>query len=83
MFEILLLLVGLGLILAGASVMTDGASKLATKFGISEFVVGLTVVAIGTSAPELIVTIMSALKGSGDVAVGNVVGSNIFNTLLI
>ncbi|MFI3268362.1 MAG: calcium/sodium antiporter [Rikenellaceae bacterium] len=83
MLEIILLIVGLALILCGASVMTDGASNLAKKFGISEFVVGLTVVAIGTSAPELIVTTMSALKGNGDVAVGNVVGSNIFNTLLI
>lgn len=83
MLEILLLIVGLGLILFGASTLTDGASSLAKKFGISEFVVGITVVAIGTSAPELIVTIMSALNGSGDVAVGNVVGSNVFNSLLI
>lgn len=83
MAEIFLLILGLALILVGANVLTDGSSSLAKRFGISEFVVGLTVVAIGTSAPEFVVTIVSATKGVGDVAVGNIVGSNVFNSLII
>ncbi len=69
--------------LVGADKMTDGASSIAKKMNISEMIVGLTVVAMGTSAPELVVSLMSALKGTPDLAVGNVLGSNIFNTLLI
>lgn len=80
---ILLLIIGLTLILVGANILTDGASALAKRFNISEFVIGLTVVAIGTSTPELVVSIMSAIQGSSDIAVGNVIGSNIFNTLFI
>lgn len=83
MIEILLLVLGLTLILVGANYLTDGSSKLATRFGISEFVVGLTIVAIGTSAPELVVTVLSATGGNGDIAIGNIVGSNIFNILII
>ncbi len=81
--NILLLILGLGLILAGANFLTDGAADLARRFRISEFIVGLTIIAIGTSTPELVVSVISALHGSGDMAVGNVVGSNVFNGLLI
>ena len=83
MMNILCLLGGLVLILLGANYLTDGASSLAKKFKISDLVIGLTVVAFGTSAPELAVSISSALKGSADIAIGNVVGSNMFNTLMI
>lgn len=74
---------GLLLILLGANILTDGAASIAKRFNISTLVIGLTIVAFGTSAPELTVSIVSALKGSSDMAIGNVVGSNIFNTLLI
>ena len=81
--DILFLLGGLLLILLGANYLTDGASSLAKRLKVSDLVIGLTVVAFGTSAPELTVSISSALKGSADIAVGNVVGSNMFNTLMI
>ena len=81
--NILLLIGGLVLILLGANALTDGAAALAKRFGISELVIGLTIVAFGTSAPELTVSVASALNGSADMAVGNVVGSNLFNTLMI
>lgn len=81
--DILLLLGGLVLILIGANGLTDGAAAVAKKFNIPSIVIGLTIVAFGTSAPELTVSISSALKGSSDIAIGNVVGSNIFNTLMI
>lgn len=81
--DILLLIGGLALILIGANALTDGASSIARKFNISNLVIGLTVVAFGTSAPELAISIVAALKGSADIAIGNVVGSNIFNTLMI
>lgn len=81
--DILYLLGGLVLILLGANFLTDGASSLAKKLNVSDLVIGLTVVAFGTSAPELAVSISSALKGSAEIAIGNVVGSNIFNTLMI
>ncbi|MDL2282806.1 calcium/sodium antiporter [Parabacteroides sp. OttesenSCG-928-G06] len=81
--NILLLIGGLLLILLGANALTDGASSVAKRFHISSLVIGLTIVAFGTSAPELTVSVVSALKGSGDLAVGNVVGSNIFNVLMI
>ena len=71
------------LILLGANYLTDGASSLAKRFKISDLVIGLTVVAFGTSAPELAVSLSSAIKGSADIAIGNVVGSNMFNTLMI
>ena len=83
MTAILLTLAGLALILVAAYYFTEGASSLAKRFGISEFVIGMTVVAFGTGAPELMITSLSAIKGSGDIAVGNIVGSNIFNLLLI
>ncbi|MDR3251050.1 MAG: calcium/sodium antiporter [Tannerella sp.] len=74
---------GLALIVIGADALTDGASAIAKRFKVSNLVIGLTVVAFGTSAPEMAVSLISAVKGSPDMAVGNVVGSNIFNTLLI
>ncbi|MGE5161898.1 MAG: calcium/sodium antiporter [Betaproteobacteria bacterium] len=74
---------GLITLVAGASLMVRGAAKLAVSFGISPLVVGLTVVAFGTSAPEVAVSVGAVLQGKGDIAVGNVVGSNIFNVLFI
>ena len=79
----LLLVGGLLLILLGANGLTDGAASVAKRFHIPSIVIGLTIVAFGTSAPELTVSISSALKGSADIAIGNVVGSNTFNTLMI
>ena len=81
--DILLLVGGLLLILLGANGLTDGAASVAKRFRIPSIVIGLTIVAFGTSAPELTVSISSALKGSADIAIGNVVGSIIFNTLMI
>ena len=81
--DIVCLLGGLVLILLSANCLTDGASSLAKRFKISDLVIGLTVVAFGTSAPELAVSLSSAIKGSADIAIGNVVGSNMFNTLMI
>ena len=77
--DIVLLIGGLLLILVGANALTDGAASVAKRFNISSLVIGLTIVAFGTSAPELTVSVVSALKGSSDIAIGNVVGSNIFN----
>jgi cation:H+ antiporter len=79
----ILLVVGLVLVVLGADHLVDGASSVARRAGLSEFVIGLTIVGMGTSAPEMVVSILGALEGSGDIAVGNVVGSNIFNALLI
>lgn len=81
--QIGLLLVGLALIVFGADWLVDGASAVARKAGISEFVIGLTIVGFGTSCPELVVSLTGAFQGNADISVGNVVGSNIFNTLLI
>lgn len=75
--------VGLALILVGANYMTDGSAAIAKKFGLSDFIVGLTVVSMMTSAPELVVSIMSAAEGAPSMAIGNIVGSNIFNILII
>lgn len=81
--QILILLVGLLLILFGANWLVDGSSSIAKRFGISEFVIGLTIVGIGTSAPEMVVSFLSSFQGKADMAIGNIVGSNIFNTMLI
>ena len=81
--QILLLLAGLALIVFGADWLVDGSSAVARRAGISEFVIGLTIVGFGTSCPELVVSLTGALQGNADISVGNVVGSNIFNTLLI
>ena len=80
---IVLLLVGLGLIVLGADWLVDGASGIARKAGVSEFVIGLTIVGFGTSCPELVVSLTGAFQGNADIAVGNVMGSNVFNTLFI
>ena len=80
---ILLLLVGLGLIVLGADWLVEGASSIARKAGVSEFVIGLTIVGFGTSCPELVVSLTGAFAGNADIAVGNVIGSNIFNVLFI
>lgn len=81
--DFLWLILGLALILIGANALTDGAASVAKRFNISPLVIGLTIVAFGTSAPELTVSVVSALKGSAGLAIGNVVGSNIFNCLMI
>lgn len=81
--QVLILLFGLILILGGANYLVEGSSSIAKKFGISEFVIGLTIVGIGTSAPEMVVSFLSSLKGNADMAIGNIVGSNIFNTMMI
>lgn len=81
--QILLLILGIVIVLKSADWLTNGAVGLATKLGIPQIVIGLTIVAIGTSMPEFFVSIVSAIKGTPDLAVGNIVGSNIFNVLLI
>ncbi|MGN0144227.1 MAG: calcium/sodium antiporter [Clostridium sp.] len=79
----IILLIGFGLLIKGADVFVDGASAIAKKMGIPPVIVGLTIVSIGTSAPELAVSLISSVKGSNNLAIGNVVGSNLFNTLMV
>ncbi len=81
--EILILLAGLALVVLGADWLVEGSSTIARKAGLSEFVIGLTIVGLGTSMPELVVSLTGALQGNADIAIGNIVGSNIFNILLI
>lgn len=81
--DILILIIGLALILLGANYLVDGASAIAKKAGLSDFIIGMTIVGIGTSTPEMVVSFASAIKGNADIAVGNVLGSNIFNILMI
>lgn len=81
--QILILLLGLTLVVFGADWLVDGASAMARRSGLSEFVIGLTIVGMGTSAPEMVVSFIGAFDGNADIALGNVIGSNIFNTLLI
>ena len=81
--QIFILIAGLLLILLGANYLVDGASSIAKRFGLSEFIIGVTIVGIGTSAPEMVVSFMSAFQGKADMAIGNIVGSNIFNTAMI
>ena len=83
LINIVLLVMGIVMVLKGADWLTDGAVNIASRFGVSQMVIGLTIVAMGTSMPELCVSMVSALKGTPDLAVGNVVGSNTLNTLLI
>ena len=83
MLDTFFFFVGLALILLGANGLTDGAAAVAKRFQISDLVIGLTIVALGTSAPELVISVMAALGGSAEMAIGNVVGSNIFNVLMI
>lgn len=81
--SIIKLIIGFLLLVKGADAFVDGASSIAKKLRIPAFVIGLTIVAFGTSAPELAVSLTAALRGSNDIAIGNVVGSNIFNTLVV
>ena len=83
MISIILVVVGVALVLWGADRLTDGATALAQRMNVPQIVLGLTVVAMGTSMPEFFVSMVSAIKGTPDLAVGNVVGSNIFNTMFI
>lgn len=81
--SIISFIVGIVLVILGADWLTKGASGIARRFGVSELVIGLTIVALGTSLPELVISVSSALKGSPGISLGNVIGSNIFNSLLI
>ena len=83
LIQIGILIAGLLLVIYGADWLVDGASGIARRAGISEFVIGLTIVGFGTSCPELVVSLTGAFKGLADISIGNVVGSNIYNTLLI
>ena len=82
MTSVIFIIIGIALVLHGADKMTDGAAAIARHLGVPQMVVGLTVVALGTSMPEFFVSLVSALKGTPDMALGNVVGSNIFNTTI-
>lgn len=82
-WQVLGLLVGMGLIIWGSDVSVDSASEIARLFGMTERFIGLTIVALGTSLPELVTSVMAARKGNADIAVGNIVGSNIFNILFV
>jgi cation:H+ antiporter len=81
--QIGLILIGFIMLIKGADILVDGSSAIAKKLRISEIVIGLTIVSIGTSMPELFVSTASALQGSSDISIGNVIGSNICNLLLI
>ena len=81
--DYLLLVLGLVILTVGAELLTKGCVGMAARFRVPEFIIGLTVMAVGTSMPELTVSVMSAIKGSTDMAIGNVTGSNLFNTLII
>ncbi|MFH1444576.1 MAG: calcium/sodium antiporter [Candidatus Peregrinibacteria bacterium] len=82
-FAALFLVIGFVLLVKGADWLVDGASTIAKRFGISDLAIGLTIVAFGTSAPELVVNIVASAQGASDIAIGNVVGSNVANILLI
>lgn len=81
--QVALLVVGFTMLMKGADFFVDGSSGIARKFGIPQLVIGLTIVAMGTSAPEAAVSITAALKGNADITIGNIVGSNILNVLII
>lgn len=83
MLEYLILIAGIALLVKGADYLVEGSSSLAKRWGVPSLVIGLTIVAFGTSMPELIVNVIAAVKGTADVAFGNIIGSNIANTLLI
>jgi cation:H+ antiporter len=82
-FLVVILVVGLALVIFGADLSVEGATVIAEKLGVSENIIGLTVIAIGTSLPELVTSVTAAIKGKTDIAVGNIVGSNIFNILMV
>ena len=81
--QILLLVLGFVMLVKGADWFVDGAASIASKFGIPQLVIGLTIVAMGTSAPEAAVSITAAFAGNADITIGNIVGSNILNILII
>ncbi len=81
LLSILFILVGISMLVGGGILFVNGAVDLAKTFGVSEVIIGLTIVAIGTSMPELVTSVLAALKGESDIAIGNVVGSNLFNIL--
>jgi cation:H+ antiporter len=83
MVSVLLLLVGLALLIKAADLLVDGASAVARRFGVPSLIIGLTVVSFGTSLPEMLVTMVSGLRGNSDLAIANVIGSNIANVLLV
>ena len=83
LLQVFLLLAGLALVVFGADYLVEGASGIARRFGLSEFVIGLTIVAVGTSLPELFASVIAARKGQTDMAVGNIVGSVSFNILCV
>ena len=83
LMQVLILLAGLAMVVIGADALVSGASSVARRSGISEFIIGMTIVGFGTSLPELVVSLNGAIAGSSDISIGNVLGSNIFNTLLI
>jgi cation:H+ antiporter len=83
MLNIVLVLIGLAALMAGSKLLVDSAVAIAQSFGVSELVIGLTIVAAGTSMPEVAASVVAALKGERDIAVGNVVGSNVFNILCV
>lgn len=82
-FLTVLVVAGLAMVVGGGTLLVDAATYIATEAGVSERIIGLTVVAIGTSLPELVTSVVAAVKGETDIAVGNVIGSNIFNVLLV
>ncbi|MFV0596434.1 calcium/sodium antiporter [Shewanella sp.] len=81
LLSIAFIIVGIGMLVGGGILFVNGAVDLAKVFGVSEVIIGLTIVAIGTSMPELVTSVLAALKGESDIAIGNIVGSNIFNIL--
>ena len=81
--DIILFVIGFVFLIKGADVLVDGSSSVAKRFGVSSFFIGLTVVAVGTSAPELVVSTLASARGSAGIALGNIIGSNLSNTLLI
>ena len=83
LIQVLLLIAGFILLVKGADWFVDGASAIAEKLQIPQLIIGLTIVAMGTSAPEAAVSISAALKGNADITIGNIVGSNILNILII
>lgn len=82
-FLIVMLLVGLAMVVGGGTLLVEAAKSIARQFGVSERIIGLTVVAIGTSLPELVTSVIAAKKGETDIAVGNIIGSNIFNIFFV
>lgn len=81
--EVLLLLISLGIIVVGADLLVQGSVAIATMLGVSDMIIGLTIVAIGTSAPELVTTLVSTFRGERDIAIGNLIGSSIYNIAFV